>query len=161
MIGAAPAACRVSPDAPGEPREGAFDVLAARGALYTVDLLGMAVFRGLHDPAVLQFPLGLDPPAIFWYNALHLAASLAVGLIVTGLLAQAERRPAWARLVLAAIVAGFGVTVVAITVLTAPIRPLLPWWSIVVANALATLVGAWYLVRRHPGLPHRLLTPAR
>ena len=32
----------------------AFDVLAARGTLYTVNLLGMAVFKGLRDPSVLR-----------------------------------------------------------------------------------------------------------
>ena len=41
-----------------------FDFLAARGGLYTVNLLGRAVFRGLRDPAVLQLPLPADPGAI-------------------------------------------------------------------------------------------------
>ena len=33
-----------------------FDVLAARDALHTVNVLGQALFRGLRDPAILQFP---------------------------------------------------------------------------------------------------------
>ena len=49
----------------------AFDVLAARGSLYSVDLLGKALFRGLRDPSVLQLPIALDPTAIFLYNGLH------------------------------------------------------------------------------------------
>ena len=127
----------------------AFDLLAARGLLYTVDLLGRAMFRGLRDPAVLQFPNALDLAAVFWYNGFHLVVSLAIGLVVTGLLFRAERHPGQRRLILAVIVAGFVVTVLGVGFLTVSIRPLLPWWSIVVANALATVAGAVYLVRRH------------
>jgi hypothetical protein len=127
----------------------AFDLLAARGGLYTVGLLGRAMFRGLRDPAVRQFPLAFDLAAIFWYNAFHLVVSLAIGLVVTGLLSWAERHPGQAPLVLSVIVAGFVVTVLGVGFLTVSIRPLLPWWSIVVANVLATVAGAAYLVRRH------------
>jgi len=79
---------------------GAFDVVAARGPLYTVDVLSKALFRGLRDPGVLGLPMKLDTTAIFWYNAVHLAISLAIGLFVTGLLGYAERNPARARMVL-------------------------------------------------------------
>jgi hypothetical protein len=137
---------------------GLFDILAARGTLYTVDLLGKAVFRGLRDPAVLQYPIQPDPTAIALYNALHLVASLAIGLIVTRLVEQAERHPPQARLVLSAIVAGFVVTVLGIGLLTAPMRPVLPWWSIVTANGLASLLAGLYLLRRRPGLWGRLVT---
>ncbi len=41
-----------------------FDVLAARGSLYTLDLLGKAVFRGLRDPSVLETPM--QPDARRW-----------------------------------------------------------------------------------------------
>ncbi len=135
----------------------AFDFLAARGTLYTVDLLGKAVFRDFRDAGVLGRPIRIDPTAIFWYNGIHLALSLAIGLVVTRLVRQAEERPAQGRLVLAVIVAGFVVTVLAVGQLTTPMRQVLPWWSIVLANALATIVAGVYLLRRHPGLVHRLL----
>ena len=61
-----------------------FDVFAARGALYTVDLLGKSVFQGLRDPSVLGLPIQLDMTAILMYTALHLIVSLAIGLIVAG-----------------------------------------------------------------------------
>ncbi|MBK6488419.1 MAG: hypothetical protein IPF98_16560 [Gemmatimonadetes bacterium] len=134
-----------------------FDQLAARGSLYTLDLLGKALFRGLRDPAVLELPQASDRTAMALYNGLHLVTSLAIGLIVTWLATQAERRPERASLVGIVIAAGFVVTVLAVGMLTAPIRPLLPWWSIVVANGLAVVFAGWYLVRRHPDLPHRLL----
>jgi hypothetical protein len=138
----------------------AFDLLAARGTLYTVDLLGKAVFQGLRDPAVLQLPIRPDPAAIFWYNGLHLLIALAIGLIVTGLVAHAERRPAQRRLVLLVIVGGFVVTIFAVGLLSRPIRAVLPWWSIVVANALAVLLAGAYLLYRHPGLLRRLALSA-
>jgi F0F1-type ATP synthase membrane subunit c/vacuolar-type H+-ATPase subunit K len=133
-----------------------FDVLAARDPLYTVDLLGKAVFRGLRDPGVLFFPLPLDGMAIFLYNALHLAIALVIGVIVTALAGEAERHPERSLLVLFTLIAGFVVTVTIVGLLTAPMRPVLPWWSIVVANALAVIVAGSYLVRQRPRLWHRL-----
>jgi hypothetical protein len=133
-----------------------FDVLAARGPLYTVDLLGKAVFRGLRDPAVLGFPIHHDLTAIAAYNGLHLVISLTIGLIVTGLVEVSERQPARARAVLFVIVAGFVFTIAAVGWLTSPMRPVLPWWSIVVANALAVLLAGAYLLRERPGTWGRL-----
>jgi hypothetical protein len=37
----------------------------ARGPLYTVNLLGKAVFAGQRDPSVLQFPISPDLNVIF------------------------------------------------------------------------------------------------
>lgn len=133
-----------------------FDVLAARDPLFTVDLLGKAVFRGLRDPGVVLFPVRLDGTAIFLYNALHLAVAIVIGLVVTALAGEAERRPSHAALVLATLVGGFAITIAIVGLLTAPIRPVLPWWSIVVANALAVIVAGAYLVRQRPLLWHRL-----
>lgn len=138
----------------------AFDLLAARGTLYTVDLLGKAVFRGLRDPAVLQMPIDLDFMSMAWYNGLHLVVSLAIGLFVTWLIDQAERNPARKGLVVLTILAGYVVTVVAVGLLSSPIRTVLPWWSIVVVNALAMLLAGAYLLRRSPGLLQRLVPGA-
>lgn len=135
----------------------AFDLLAARGSLYTVDLLGKAVFRGLRDPGVLQYPIRPDLTVIFWYNGFHLMMSLAIGLIVTRLIGHAERHPARAPAVLITVVVGFVLTILAVGWLTSSMRPVLPWWSIVVANGLATLLAGLYLLRKHPGLWGRLI----
>ena len=129
-----------------------FDVLAARDALHTVNVLGRAVFRRLRDPSVLQFPLSLDTGAIFAYNALHLVLALAIGLVVVMLVTLGDRSPERRRTVRIVIAAGFLVTVVVVGVLTTPMRPVLPWWSIVVANALSTFFGATYLLSRRPAL---------
>jgi hypothetical protein len=129
-----------------------FDLLAVRGAFYTVNLLGRAVFRGLRDPAVLLLPVQLDFGAIARYNLLHLGLSLLIGLVVVRLIAEAERRPAQAPAVLAVIVAGFVATILVVGLLTQSLRPVLPWWSIVAANSLAVIAGAAYVLRRHPGV---------
>lgn len=133
-----------------------FDVLAARDPLFTVDLLGKAVFKGLRDPGVLLFPLPLDGAAIFLYNVFHLVMALAIGLVVTALAAEVERHPNRTPLVLFTLVGGFIVTIAIVGLLTTPMRPVLPWWSIAVANALAVLVAGAYLVRQRPLLWHRL-----
>ena len=134
-----------------------FDLLAARGGLYTLDLLGKVFFRGLRDPAVLQLPFQYDVGGMVLYNGLHLLISLAIGFIVTGLVAQAEQRPARAHLVGLTIVMGFVVTIIGVGLLTTEVRPVLPWWSIVVANALAVVLAGSYVVHKHPGLWHRLI----
>ncbi|MEO7103130.1 MAG: hypothetical protein ABI311_07045 [Gemmatimonadaceae bacterium] len=134
-----------------------FDLLAARGTFYTVNLLGMAVFRGLRDPEVLSLPMPLDWTAIIWYNAMHLVIALIIGLIVAWLIRYAELHPPRALAVTFVIVAGFVVTIVAVGTLTAGMRPLLPWWSIVLSNTLAVLLGGVYLRRQRPGLLARLV----
>lgn len=137
-----------------------FDFLASRGVLYTVNLLGGALFGGMRDPAVLQLPVALQYAGILQYNTLHLVASLVIGLVVVRLVGHAERIPAHARGVTAIIVAGFVATIAAVGWLSVPIRPILPWWSIVLANTLAVVVSAAYLVRVRPGVVARLLRPA-
>lgn len=134
-----------------------FDLLAARDALHTVNMLGRAVFRGLRDPSVLRFPLSLDSGAIFEYNALHLALALVIGLIVVALVTVGDRSPERRRQVRLVILAGFVATVIVVGALTAPMRPLLPWWSIVAANALSAFFGAVYLLSKRPQLWSRWL----
>ena len=137
----------------------AFDLLAARHPLFTVDMLGQAMFRGLRDPSVLMFPTRIDAGAVFWYNAFHLLASLAIGLVVTALVDRAQRDPRVAPWAFAAIVAGGVATVLLVGALTTPMRPLLPWWSIVVANLFASLAAGVLLVSRRPGLLQRVARP--
>lgn len=138
-----------------------FDFLAARGMLFTVNMLGLAVFRGMRDPSVLQLPVALDMTAIFLYNAFHLAASLVIGQVVLALTGLAERQPARSLVALGVIVAGFVVTIVGVGILSGPMRAVLPWWSIVVANSAAVVLSAAYLLRRRPGVWVALTTFAR
>ena len=130
------------------------DLFASRGLLYSVDLLGKALLFGLRDSSVLQFPVVPDARAVFLYNALHLAAALVIGLVVVSLVKQAEENPSRRGIVLLVMVAGFFVTVAVVGFLTSPLRPLLPYWSIVVANVVAVILAGAYLLRRRSGLMH-------
>lgn len=139
----------------------AFDFLAARGFLFTVNLLGQAVFRGLRDPSVLMGPVAIDLTAVILYTILHLVVALAIGLVVAWLAAQLEGPPAQRRLALLVIVAGFFVTIFFIGMVSSPIKALLPWWSVVLANVLAVAVAGAYLLGRHPGMVRRLALSER
>jgi len=139
-----------------------FDLLAARGLLFTVDLLGKALFRGLLDPAVLTLPIELDMTAIFWYNVFHLIVSLIIGLIIIGFVDYTERQPARAPFVLFSLFVGFVLTVVVVSLLTSSFHQLLPWWSIIVANIVAVIPAGFYLLKKHPGIgPHLLFLLAK
>lgn len=140
---------------------GAFDFLAARGPLYTVNVLGQAVFGSLRSPEELQLPLRFSWSGIFWYNAVHLVVSLAIGQVVLALIELAERDPGRSGFAFTILAAGFVTTIVGVGVGTAPIRPVLPWWSIVVANAAAVVVSAGYVVARRPGVWRALTAFAR
>lgn len=135
----------------------AFDFLAARGTLYTVNLLGRTVFRGLRDPTVLQYPVQLDSQAIFLYNGMHLVLSLLIGLVVVRMVGYGERNPSRAGSIAFLIVAGFVSTILAVGTMSQPIRPVLPWWSIAVANSAAVLLAGRYLIKRRPGLLGRMI----
>ena len=134
-----------------------FDLLASRGPLYSVNLLGLAVFRDVRDSGVLNFPVQLDLWAIFLYNGLHLSLSLLIGVAVMVLVGYAERTPQQALVMLLLIVSGFVVTIAGVGWLSIPIRPLLPWWSIIMANAVAVVTAAVYVTRRRPGILGRLV----
>jgi hypothetical protein len=82
-------------------------------------------------------------------------------VFVSWLVAQLEGPPAQTRLALLVIVAGFFVTIFGIGMVSSPIKTLLPWWSVVVANILAVVVAGAYLLGRHPGLAKRLMPGAR
>jgi hypothetical protein len=82
--------------------------------------------------------------------------SLGIGLVVTSLIEQAERHPSQALLVVIMIMGGGVLTVFGVAYLTESMRPVLPWWSIVVANTWAALLAGLYLVRRHANLRQRL-----
>lgn len=129
-----------------------FDILAARGALFTVNMLGQSVFNGLRDPSVLQGPVALDGQAIFWYNAIHLMASLVIGVIVMRFIGIAEQSPSLLWPICAVLAAGYAVTILAVGWLTPHIRHVLPWWSIGAANAAAVVAGGMYVLRQRPGL---------
>jgi hypothetical protein len=133
-----------------------FDLLAGRGPVFTLNVLGKVVFRGARDPAILQLPIPADVTAMVMYNFFHLFVALAVGLFAAWLVEGVESRPERGLLALLLILAGYVVTVVAVARLSSGIEPLLPFWTIVAVNTLAAIGGGAYLWRAHPGLWKRV-----
>ena len=129
-----------------------FDLIAARGWLFTVNMLGISLFRGAPDPAMLHFPVEPSWPGIFWYNAIHLGVSLAIGVFVLWLLPLASGSPRRARIVQLVLSGGYVATVLAVGILSRTIRPVLPWWSIATVNALAVLLAGGFLLARRRSL---------
>jgi len=138
-----------------------FDLVGANGLLFTVNQLGQFMLRG---PAALAFDAGITPislSAILAYSAVHLVASLAIGVLVCRLVFEAELQPAQAQTALLFIVAGFAGTIAMVGIVSAPIREVLPWWSIMSANALAVLVAGSVMIRRHPEFLSRMTETVR
>lgn len=129
-----------------------FDLLAGRGWIFTLNLLGNVLFRGVRDSAVLLLPMQPDLGAMFAYNLLHLVTSVAVGLLVASLVARVERHPRTGYSVLLFLVAGYVITVAAGAMFARDIAPLLPLWSIVIVNTLAAIGGGLFLWHTHPEL---------
>lgn len=137
---------------------GAFDAFAARGTLFTVDMLSRSLLGRAPEQSTLVFPIQPDVAAILAYNVLHLVTSLAIGLTVVGLVELAERRPGSGRLALAIIVTGYVLTILAVGALSRNIRSVIPWWSIVTVNSLAVMLAGAYLLRKRPGVMLRLVS---
>ncbi|HSG07031.1 MAG TPA: hypothetical protein VLA36_01650 [Longimicrobiales bacterium] len=129
-----------------------FDLLAGQGFLFTLNLLGKVIFRGVRDPAVLQLPIARDVGAMAAYNCLHLVVSMAVGLFVSWLVDLVEESPRRGRPVALVMAAGYVATVSAVALFARDVAPLIPFWSVVAVNTLAALGGGLYLWRTHPGL---------
>ena len=134
----------------------AFDVLTARGALFTVNRIGQLMLYGSAGIATIEPALGINLSAVIGYSAVHLVASLLIGILVCRLVHEAELQPMLAQVALLFIVAGFAATIAGVGLLSASIRGVLPWWSIMMANALAVLVAGLVLLRRHPEFLVRL-----
>ena len=128
----------------------AFDLFAARGALYTVNQIGVVMQRGPGEIGAAGGSWPIDLGAIVFYSTLHLVVSLGIGLLVCRLVHEAELRPMQAQVALLFIVAGFAGTVALVGALSAPVREVLPWWSVIASNALAVFVAGTVLLRRHP-----------
>lgn len=127
-----------------------FDLIAARGLFYTVNQIGVVLQRGPGSIGAAGNAWPIDVGAIIFYSTLHLILALGIGLLVCRLVHEAELRPMQAQVALLFMVAGFAGTIALVGVLSAPIREVLPWWTVIASNALAVLVAGAVLLRRHP-----------
>lgn len=140
---------------------GAFDLLATRGIFFTVNSLGIALLRGTDAVPTIGTPIPLDWAGIAVYSVVHLVTSLAIGMAVCRLVYEAELRPMLAQVALLFIVAGFAGTIALVGYLSSGIRDVLPWWSIMLANALAVLLAGRVMIRHHPDFLERMTVNPR
>jgi hypothetical protein len=130
----------------------AFDF--ARGKPFlTPGLLGAAVFFGINNP------VGLDPAVgpVLGYTVLHGLAFLAFGVVAASLIAVSEHEP---QVFVAFVIlfAAFEVFFVAVVgAFSRSILGELVWWSVLVANLLASVAMLGYFFRVHRALPRTLV----
>ena len=111
----------------------------------TPALLGGVLFHGVADP----LHPAVTAVVVLQYTLVHGVVFLVFGLLVAGLLALADREP---RLLFALVMlfCCFEVFVVgAIAILAEWLFATVAWWTIITANALATLMMGGYLFLAH------------
>ena len=130
----------------------ALNLFAGRSVFYTAALFGSAMFLGREDPSALV----ITPQAVLTFNMVHLLVMLAVGLLMSWLIAKSERYPLtqWAVL-MALIFVGFHLFA-AVVLFASPLMGSLGWVPILVASVAAAITMGWYMLRLHPFLRREL-----
>jgi hypothetical protein len=116
---------------------------------YTPSLLGTALTRGV-DYALRneQVSVGM----VYAYTGIHFVLFILFGILVATLVVQYERTPVIGYLfVVAAVVFEVGFLVF-ILAFAQPLLQGIPWWGVLVGNALAAVAMAAYFRMRHPEL---------
>ena len=118
------------------------DVIAGR-ALFTPAVLGSAMFWGLRDPATVV--ISLQP--VLAYTAVHIISFVIVGTVAARLLAEAERDPGVAWLLIEFFVVlelGF---YGAVALLFTPLLAELAWINVAVGNLIGAGTMGFYFWR--------------
>jgi hypothetical protein len=128
------------------------NLIGGRSPFYTAALFGSALFFGLRDAAQLQ----ITPAAVLAFNMVHALVMLAIGFLVSWLVAKSEKYPLSQYAVLVALIfVGFHLFV-AVALFAMPLMGALGWVQLAVASAAAAIAMGWYLLRIHPLLRREL-----
>lgn len=119
-----------------------------RSPFHTAALLGSAVFGGLRDPGLLV----LEPGMVLAFNGVHIVAFMLVGFFGAWLVYEAELHPQLWYLAFFLFLVGGVVGYAAVLATSLVVGHVLTPWHGVVANLLAALGMAAYLVASHRGL---------
>ncbi len=124
------------------------DTLAGR-PFYTPSLLGTALTRGVEQALrVPEVSVGM----VYAYSGIHFVLFILFGVLVASLVVQYERTPVIGYLlVVAAVVFELGFLIF-ILAFAEPLLAGIPWWGVLVGNALAIVAMALYFRARHPHL---------
>jgi hypothetical protein len=116
--------------------------------LATPNILGQVVLFQNTAPE----PVPIQAAAVVGYSLLHIGAFVLFGIVATEFVHLAMSSP----------LARFGILVIAVCfelffvfmsyAVFSAVTTYLPWWSILVANALALTAMGVYLMRKHRGL---------
>lgn len=128
---------------------GAFFVVlnlaAGRSALYTVALVGEALFSGVREPAAVTLAAG----PILAFNGVHLAACLLFGFFSAWLVYEAELHPEFWYLTLFLFLGATVISYAGVLALMVLVGSPLSTGSIVAASLVAAVGIGAYLVARH------------
>lgn len=124
-----------------------------RQPLFTPGALGSLLFHGAASPEQVR----VTTAAIWGYTVVHVAAFLLFGMVVSALVAQADRVPSFifGVVLLGVVFELFFVGLVAS--LGTWVLEEFAWWSILGGNLLAALTMGSYLWGRHPDLRRAVL----
>lgn len=126
------------------------DSIAGR-PLFTPAALGSAILHGASAP-----PVTVSAATVLGYTLIHVAAFLLAGVLISGLVTQAERAPylIFGMILLLVIFETFFVVIVAM--LGTWLMEALAWWSVLVGNVLAAASMGGYMLKAHPKLRESL-----
>lgn len=127
------------------------DSIAGR-PLFTPAALGSAILHGASASPSVEMSVA----TVLGYTLIHVAAFLLAGVLVSGLVTQAERAPylVFGMILLLVIFETFFVAIVAM--LGTWLMEELAWWSVLVGNVLAAASMGGYMLKVHPKLRESL-----
>ena len=120
--------------------------------LFTPSALGSAVFYGARGVAEVQ----TNATTVIGYTLIHIGAFISVGLLMSALVEAARRNPPLL-LGLALFFVTFEVLFIGLIAIIATwLLDAMDWWTIVIANLVAAVVMAGYLLHQHPEVAENL-----
>lgn len=130
--------------------------IVARQPFFTPGALGSILFRGAQEAGDVVISAG----TVVGYTLMHLAAFVAIGTVMSGIVRQIERFPplAFALLLLFVVFETFFIVMVAM--LGSWLVETLDWWVILFGNLFAAALMGGYLWRAHPVLREELASEA-
>lgn len=124
-----------------------------RQPMYTPSALGSLLFHGAASPEEVR----MAAATVWGYTVVHVAAFLLFGMVVSALVAQADRTPSFVFGVVLLGVVFELFFVVMVASLGTWVLETFAWWSVLGGNLLAALSMGAYLSARHPDLRRRVL----